>query len=177
MQTARGAILIYLLLHITYSSPDFDGKEQIGVSHPWTEYIEFLPEHFCLPTFYTCTEREILQGTSLESALNAKLASLEQEFDRLREYTADVPWCRKYWWDEKTGRLSFDDWKLVDAMYRSRALDLPGTGHAMVPCVDMANHASGDRTVAVYETDNNGNAVLQLSREQGLEEGEEVTIT
>jgi hypothetical protein len=118
-----------------------------------------------------------LHGTSLKAALDAKTASLVKEFDRLRECTVDIPWCWRYWWDSETGQLSIDDWKLVDAMYRSRALDLPGTGHAMVPCVDMANHASGDRTGALYETDNNGNAVLELRLGQTLEMGEEVTIT
>jgi len=62
-------------------------------------------------------------------------------------------------------------------MYRSRALDLPNTGHAMVPCVDMANHASGDATVALYETDDHENAVLQLRWGKRLHPGEEVTIT
>jgi hypothetical protein len=81
------------------------------------------------------------------------------------------------WWEVETGRLTFDDWKQVDAMYRSRALDLPGTGHAMVPCVDMANHASGDATMALYETDEEGNAVLQLRWGKTLHPGDEVTIT
>jgi hypothetical protein len=83
----------------------------------------------------------------------------------------------RYWWDEETGKLTFEDWKQVDAMYRSRALDLPGTGHAMVPCVDMANHASGDEVVALYETDKKGNAVLQLRWGKRISPGDEVTIT
>lgn len=70
-----------------------------------------------------------------------------------------------------------DDWVLVDAMYRSRALDLPGTGESMVPCVDMANHASGDETVALYETDEDGNALLLLREGKSLKAGDEVTIT
>jgi hypothetical protein len=86
----------------------------------------------------------------------------------------------RYWWndsEEETGKLTFEDWKQVDAMYRSRALDLPSTGHAMVPCVDMANHASGDAAVALYETDKKGNAVLQLRWGKRMYPGDEVTIT
>lgn len=105
------------------------------------------------------------------------MASLEKEFEKLRESTKDIPWCNRDWWNEETGRLTFEDWKLVDAMYRSRALEFPGKGHSMVPCVDMANHASGDQTGALYETDGNGNAVLQLQYGQSLEVGDEVTIT
>lgn len=178
MQTARGAILIFLLLQITYSSPDFeDGRQRIGVSNPWSEYIKFLPASVPLPTFYTDEERELLHGTSLKAAVDAKISSLEREFENLRKCTEGIPWCNRDWWDEETGKLRFDDWKQVDAMYRSRALDLPGTGHAMVPCVDMANHASGDATVALYETDGDGNAVLQLRYGKKLQAGDEVTIT
>lgn len=73
--------------------------------------------------------------------------------------------------------LSFDDWLQVDAMYRSRALEFPGIGDCMVPCVDMANHASGEGTIALYETDGQGNAVLLLRDDKRLEVGDEITIT
>ncbi|KKA20475.1 SET domain protein, partial [Rasamsonia emersonii CBS 393.64] len=152
-RTARGAILIFLLLQITYSSQEDNAQPRIGVSNPWSEYIKFLPASVPLPTFYTDDERSLLYGTSLKDAVDTKIASLEREFEHLRTSTAKIPWCAREWWDVDTGRLTFDDWKMVDALYRSRALDLPGTGHAMVPCVDMANHASGDATVALYETD------------------------
>lgn len=119
----------------------------------------------------------MLAGTSLGPAVRSKLIRLEMEFAHVRSSTELIPWCRKHWWDEGTGRLSLEDWKMVDAMYRSRALDLPGTGHAMVPCVDMANHASGDHTVALYETDVDGNAVLLLREGKSLAKGQEITIT
>ena len=47
----------------------------------------------------------------------------------------------------------------------------------MVPCVDMANHASGDETLAIYETDQDRNAILLLRDGKKVEKGEEVTIT
>lgn len=62
-------------------------------------------------------------------------------------------------------------------MYRSRALEFPGIGDAMVPCVDMANHAAGTNTKALYETDSAGNAVLLLRDGVSVAKGEEVTIT
>ncbi|QSS63072.1 SET domain-containing protein [Histoplasma capsulatum] len=175
--TARGAILLFLLVHISYSDPDLSSKEHIKVSNAWTEYIKFLPASYSLPTLYTIEERELLRGTSLELALDSKILSLEKEFDQLREATTDISWCDRDWWNEDTGRLTFEDWKLVDAMYRSRALEFPGKGHSMVPCIDMVNHASGGRPSALYETDENGNAVLQLRRGQRLEVGDEITIT
>ena len=60
---------------------------------------------------------------------------------------------------------------------RSRALDLPGIGHSMVPCMDMANHASGDSTSALYETDSDGNAILVLQDDTYMAPNDEVTIT
>lgn len=174
-QTARGAILIFLLLQITNSITHIPGT--LGVSTPLTDYVKFLPSHVPLPTFWSDPERSSLAGTSIEAALNAKLNSLDREFTFLRNATLSIEWCKHYWWDTETGSLSFEDWKQIDAIYRSRALDLPGTGHAMVPCVDMANHASGEDTVAVYETDVQGDAVLLLRDGKHLSVGDEITIT
>ena len=169
--------MIFLLLQITHSSPDFAGGKTIGVAHPLTDYVCFLPGEFSLPTFYSEEERGLLQGTTLADAVGQKLHSLDAEFDQLRKATQEIAWCADRWWDEECGRLTVYDWKEVDAMYRSRALELPGTGHAMVPCVDMANHASGDQTAARYETDADGRAVLQTLHGRPLRGGEEVTIT
>lgn len=66
---------------------------------------------------------------------------------------------------------------LVDAMYRSRALEFPGVGDAMVPCIDMDNHASGDAAAALYEADDDGNALLLLREGKSINQGGEVTIT
>ena len=47
----------------------------------------------------------------------------------------------------------------------------------MVPCVDMANHASDNATAALYDTDENGNGLLFLRFGKTITEGGEVTIT
>ncbi|KAF2424908.1 SET domain-containing protein [Tothia fuscella] len=173
-RTTRGAILVFLLRQATIANPQV--TETIGTINPFTEYIKFLPEEM-LPTFWTEEERALLMGTSLHPALEAKLTSLQKEFDNVRTATENIPWCSKYWWGVGTGLLSFDDWLQVDAMYRSRALEFPGIGDSMVPCIDMANHASGDGTAALYETDGHGNGVLLLRDGSDLTEGQEVTIT
>jgi hypothetical protein len=109
--------------------------------------------------------------------VRAKLNSLLREFENVRTATEKIDWCAKYWWDEDNVLLTFDDWMRLDAMYRSRALEFPGVGDAMVPCVDMANHASGDATAALYETDESGNGVLLLRDGKEIPQGGEVTIT
>lgn len=73
--------------------------------------------------------------------------------------------------------ITFDDWMRIDAMYRSRALEFPGAGDCMMPCVDMANHASGDATAALYETDEDGNGLLLLRDGKNIAKGGEVSIT
>lgn len=171
-QTARGAILIFLLIQITHKASK--KSERVGASSPWTDYVKFLPSRVPLPTFWSEEEKFLVVGTSLEAALSSKLKSLDREFAHLREFTSSIGWCQKHWW---MGDLTFDDWKQVDAMYRSRALDLPRTGHAMVPCIDMANHASDEDTVALYDTDDDGNAVLLLREGKKLKAGDEVSIT
>ena len=149
----------------------------IGISNPFSEYVKFLPASVPLPTFWTESEREMVAGTSLEAALIAKLDSLNREFALLKERTSSIDWCQNCWWDADSGILTFHDWKTVDAIYRSRALDLPGTGHSMVPCIDMANHASGDSTNSLYETNSDGNAILLLREGKVLTSTDEVTIT
>lgn len=174
-QTARGAILIFLLLQVTHNA--LAGPDKVAVSTPWTQYVKFVPREDRLPTFWTEGERALATGTSLEPALDSKLRSLEREFVHLRDSTSSIGWCQRRWWNAGADGLTFDDWKGVDSMYRSRALDLPGTGHAMVPYIDMANHASGDDTVALYDTDVDGNAILVLREGKTLRMDDEVTIT
>ena len=166
-------MLTFLLFQATVCCPD---TKDVGVLNPLTEYIKFLPDEL-LPTFWTEEERELLVGTTLKPAVGAKLNSLLREFEDLRTATGSISWCNKYWWDEDHGMLHFDDWMRVDAMYRSRALEFPGAGDCMMPCVDMANHASGDATAALYETDSDGNGLLLLREGKCLERGNEVTIT
>ncbi|KAJ4305825.1 hypothetical protein N0V90_001357 [Kalmusia sp. IMI 367209] len=172
-RTTRGAILTFLLLQASICCPDI---KDVGIHSPLTDYIKYLPDEL-LPTFWTEEEHELLEGTTLRSAVRAKMNSLLREFETFRTSTENINWCAKYWWDEEDGLLAFDDWLRVDAMYRSRALEFPGVGDAMVPCIDMANHASGDATAALYETDDHGNAILLLRDSKNIESGGEVTIT
>ena len=130
-----------------------------------------------MPTFWTEEEQELLEGTTLRPAVRAKLNSLLREFEHLRTSTEAIDWCAKYWWDDHQGLLNFEDWMRLDAMYRSRALEFPGVGDCMVPCIDMANHASGNSTAAVYESDENSNGLLLLRDGKKKKSGEEITIT
>ena len=130
-----------------------------------------------LPTFWTDEELALGAGTSLRPAMEAKMNSLYREYEELQQLTSAVPWCKDTWWDEVDGVMSFDDWKQVDAMYRSRALELPSIGDCMVPYIDFANHASGSNTIALYEADDEGNCLLRLRSDKSLQPGEELTIT
>lgn len=160
-------------MQATICCPDVKG---VGVLNPLTEYVKYLPEEL-LPTFWTEEEQDLLTGTTLQPAVRAKLNSLLREFEIVRTATETIDWCAKYWWDEDNGLVSFDDWMQVDAMYRSRALEFPGVGDCMCPCVDMANHASGDATAALYETDEDGDGLLLLREGKRIESGGEITIT
>ncbi|KAF1962215.1 SET domain-containing protein [Byssothecium circinans] len=172
-RTTRGAVLMFLLMQATICCPDI---KDIGVHNPLSEYIKFLPDEL-LPTVWTEEERDLLAGTTLQPAVRAKLNSLLREFENVRTATETLGWCAKYWWDEDDGVVTFDDWLRLDAMYRSRALEFPNVGDAMVPGIDMANHASGDATAALYDTNENGNGVLVLRDGKEIKQGGEVTIT
>ncbi|KIX05431.1 uncharacterized protein Z518_06303 [Rhinocladiella mackenziei CBS 650.93] len=176
-QNPRAAVLLFLVYQMTINSSDSESRH-LGLKTPFADYLKFLPKDTPLPTFYTLEERELLIGTSLSEALEQKLSSLEREFDRLRAATETIPWCRDLWWDELTGHLDIGDWKLADAVYRSRALELPrGATVGMVPVVDMANHASDDRYNARFEVDDDAGSVLLVVRDRrSIRHGDEITI-
>jgi hypothetical protein len=160
-------------MQATICCPDI---KNVGVLNPLTEYVKYLPDEL-LPTFWSEEEQELLTGTTLQPAVRAKLNSLLREFELVRSATQEIDWCAKYWWDEDNGLVTFDDWMCVDAMYRSRALEFPGVGDCMCPCVDMANHTSGDATAAVYETDQDGDGLLLLREGKKIGEEGEISIT
>ena len=176
-QSPRKVIRLLLLYQLTISSPDLV-SHSIGVKSPLTEYACALPKQIPLPTFFSSKDRELLAGTALEDALNQKLVSLNSEFDSLRLYTSSIDWCQKAWWDTDTGKLTFEDWCLADAMYRSRALELPSRiGDAMVPILDMANHSDNDEYNARFDVDENDRVLLVLRDGKTVEERGEITIS
>lgn len=162
---------------MTINNPDAH-HHGLGLHNPFADYLKFLPKKILLPTFYTSEERDLLVGTSLSDALDQKTTSLEREFTNLQKATESIPWCQRLWWDDESGCLDIEDWKLADAIYRSRALDLPrGGGIGMVPVVDMANHASDDRFNARFEVDEIHEHVLLVVRDnRSIQQGEEITI-
>ncbi|KAG0652527.1 SET domain-containing 8 [Hyphodiscus hymeniophilus] len=170
-KSLRGDVLLFLLMQITIGSPDHG--QLVGVSNPWTEYVKILPDFIPLPTMWTEEERVMLVGTSLESALTAKMSALLREFESLREMTVGISWCDKCWWENEA--LHFSDWVLLDAWYRSRSLELPKAGESMVPCLDMANHSSSAN--AYYEQNSDNSVTLLLRPNMKLDKGAEVTIS
>lgn len=179
-QTTRGDILLFLLVQLIIGLRK-PGEEVASLPTPWTEYVRFLPADVPLPTLWTDSERLLLQGTSLESAVGGKLIALEAEFDELREKSSDIPFWQAAFWERASGP-ELRHWFLVDAWYRSRCLDLPRYGPSMVPCIDMVNHS--DKPNAYYEepstvpvgADDIG-VVLRVRPHQQVAASEEITIT
>lgn len=108
--------------------------------------------------------------------MKAKLSRLDREFDYLQDVTSTISWCRNVWWSGGDGQLTLEDWTLLDSWYRSRALSFSQAGEAMVACIDMANHARGERVSAFFDRDADGNAVLLAPAGTTFVSGQEVTI-
>lgn len=126
-----------------------------------------------MPTLWKESERILLQGTSLEPALNAKMMALAREFDEMREKSSNIAYWNAAFWDSHVVHLT--DWYLVDAWYRSRVLELPNSGPSLVPCIDMANHSKDAN--AYYEENSKDEAILLLRPGSTVKEGDEVTIS
>lgn len=74
---------------------------------------------------------------------------MEEEFDDVCFRVADNPF-----WEDLFGSdtIQPEVWIFLDALYRSRSLELPKSGESMVPILDMVNH-SADANAYFDETD------------------------
>ncbi|ROV89841.1 hypothetical protein VMCG_09477 [Cytospora schulzeri] len=170
LHSPRHDILLFLLVQLVHSSRP---SERVCLSTPWTEYVRILDDEVPVPTLWKESERILLQGTSLESALNAKMMALAHEFDEMRETSSNLEFWNAAFWDSHLVHLT--DWYLVDAWYRSRVLELPKSGPSLVPCIDMANHSNDAN--AYYEEDSRDEVLLLPRPGSNVKEGDEVTIS
>ncbi|KAJ2985206.1 hypothetical protein NUW58_g3598 [Xylaria curta] len=169
-QSLRGDILLFLLTQLVLSSPDYDGGHGAGTA--WTQYFKLLPKEVPVPTVWTESELSLLTGTSLESAVSAKLNALEREFSRIRDATRDLSrWAELI---ETNETITLSDWIWLDALYRSRSLALPQSGESMVPCLDLVNHSSS--ATAYYEENSDDGVALLLRKGASVLKQEELTI-
>lgn len=165
-------MLLFLLIQTVLASRP--SHADVGLSNPWTEYLKFLPETVLVPTLWTEDERVLLQGTSLEAAVNAKISALDAEFELVREKSSDIIAWNDLLWIENVS-VSFTDWIRLDALYRSRCLELPRSGESMVPCIDMINHSAAP---SAYYDENTKDEVVLLPRPGvGISKDDEITIT
>ncbi|WQF88812.1 Putative SET domain-containing protein [Colletotrichum destructivum] len=171
-KSTRHDICLYLLTQKVLSER-LKTSLQGGVSTPWTEYVKYLPPRVPVPTLWTEQERDMLQGTSLESATAAKIVALTDEFDGLRETSSTLTFWNELFWESE--KISLIDWVRVDAWFRSRCLELPKSGEAMVPVLDLANHSS--EANAYYEENGKDEVVLLLRPGCRVSSGEEMTIS
>lgn len=165
-QGNRHDVLLFLLVQLA-------GPGEHVVSSCWNDYRAFLPHEAFLPTQWTENERELLAGTSLEPAVRAKLLALTGEFEFVREKSSDIPFWNDLLWLKKSVKLQ--DWIMLDAWYRSRCLELPRSGHSMVPFLDMVNHSP--TPTAYYDENSKDEVVLSLRPGVSLSKGDEITIS
>ncbi|KAI4863867.1 SET domain-containing protein [Hypoxylon rubiginosum] len=169
-QSNRGDILLFLLVQLVLSSPDYEGGQ--GPSTPWTQYFSLLPEVIPTPTMWSESELSLLRGTSLEPAVSAKLTTLTKEFDNLRAKVTELPFWNELLSIDET--ITVRDWILLDALYRSRSLGLPKSGESMVPCLDLVNHSI--QATAYFEENYKGEVLLNLRKGNTVARGGEITI-
>lgn len=145
----------------------------MGVSNPWTEYLQFLPAAVLVPTLWHDDERLLLRGTSLEVAVDAKISALDAEFGLVRDKSSDILCWNELLWESHP--IHFVDWIRLDALYRSRCLELPRSGESMVPCLDMINHSASPS--AYYEENSKDEVVLLPRPGVSIPQGAEITIS
>lgn len=170
-QSARADILLFLLVQRALASKH--QHKSAGILNPWTHYLRFLPINVSVPTLWNGDERLLLRGTSLDTAINAKMKALITEFDTIRATSSQIPCWNELLWNDVT--ISLRDWIQLEALYRSRCLELPRSGASMVPCIDMVNHSMN--STAYYDETDQDEVILVARPGVNLDEGQEVTIS
>lgn len=168
-KSIRGDMMLFLLAQLILSSPDYAGP---GVVSPWTQYFSILPNQVPIPTMWTERELSYLRGTSLEHAVAAKLKALTDEFNDVRAKANDMPYWYEILWENEY--VTIHDWVLLDALYRSRSLELPRSRESMVPCLDLANHSR--EPTAYFEEDTKNEVTLLLRKGCSVSTEHEITI-
>lgn len=193
-------ILVFLLYQATLAYLK-DAPPSGSWKTPFEDYLKFLPIPD-LPTLWNQAELDPFRGTTFIPAVEAKLKSLRVEFDALRQSTKNIKWLETWWGPtaqvnpdlraalqqlgleesdvdmpdpEEDSLLQFEDWLILDAMYRSRAMEWPGVGDTMVPCIDLANHTVPANAEYEVRTGNSGDLLVK----EGfiIKAGEEVLIS
>ncbi|KAI5811354.1 hypothetical protein DFH27DRAFT_23729 [Peziza echinospora] len=143
----------------------------VGTGGIWSEYIKFLPS-VSIPTTWSAEECALLKGTSLDSAITAKLGKLEYEYHSFKHLTSRISWCRENLWEPTSPELefTFTNWTQIDAWFRSRVLELPRIGVCLIPYLDMVNHSNEGMNAHYQLNDITGNVeLLPIGREHGHE--------
>lgn len=85
---------------------------------------------------------------------------MEEEFDDVCFRVADNP----FWKDLLFGSdiIQPEVWIFLDALYRSRSLELPKSGESMVPILDMVNHSANAN--AYFDETDDGEVRLLLRK-------------
>jgi hypothetical protein len=101
------------------------------------------------------------------------MTALIAEFDAIQSTSSNIPCWNELLWEHRT--ISLRDWIQLDALYRSRCLELPRSGESMVPCIDMINHSANP--TAYYDENTNDEVILLARPGVNLDERQEVTIS
>ncbi|BFZ61644.1 hypothetical protein YB2330_002717 [Saitoella coloradoensis] len=139
-----------------------------GASRPRGEFYrafyDALPKEIPLPSTWTETEREIIQGTSIANATQPRHTRNKFIHNALRSNDSAPAWVKS---------LSLEQYVLADTCFTSRCLD----GNVMVPILDFANHSS--KANARWERNEAGDMMIVLrdNLAEVVKEGDEITIS
>ena len=108
----------------------------------------------------------------MQPAVSAKLSVLTREFDAIRTKTESIP----FWYEilSVDENVTVRDWVWLDALFRSRSLELPRSGESLVPCLDLANHSH--QHTAYFEENDDQVVSLLLRDGVNIPQGAEITI-
>ncbi|KAK3319101.1 hypothetical protein B0H66DRAFT_517615 [Apodospora peruviana] len=147
-----------------------------AIEAAWIEYMRIQQPDVPVPTMWSDAERALLKGTSLESATETEMELLRREFALIQAaaYQTGILNWRETLLNPSV--ITVRDWFWVDALFRSRAFDLPRSGDSLIPYLDLVNHSRLIDT-AYWQQDKKSKSVsLLLRNNTSVDGGDEITI-
>lgn len=146
----------------------------IKTSTYWSPYIDILPTISFFEDNHILFNPEYIAGTSLESSVRSKLASLHREFDEIKNTQTQESWI---------SNIQFEMYLWADCVFWSRVVGIGGdekegeqvSDMALIPFFDFANH-SLEKSNIRWQLNNKG---IDLITYHGVtvDEGEELLLS
>lgn len=161
--TKRNADLAVIALGLLQHLGRSGTAAESTLSHVWTAYVEALPPSVSdLPMLWSRTRLETLGGSALRARIALQRARHRRQWILLRRVLGFPRFADGVEGTALIARFDAEDWLRTVAVVQSRWFTFDNDDAALVPILDMANHAP--RASLKWTRDRSGAVVVRAAR-------------